>query len=230
MPAFSIPLSGLTASSEALSAIANNLANLNTVGYKDTRVLFRDLFYQSLGTSGGGDPIQLGAGTAVNSMPSLFTQGSVNPSGVATDVAIMQDGFFIGHWQKVDSLRGAVVALGFQRLRDIVVSCSILKLTPIGATQINPVVFWEHSLGCALVCRHFARKIKFAHPEKAYLGGLLHDLGILVNLWILPKEFWSSDGAGTIPTSSTPRSRVERLGHDPLRQWQNPSRTLGPDA
>jgi hypothetical protein len=48
MPAFSIPLSGRTASSEALSAIANNLANLNTVGYKDTRVLFRDLFYQSL--------------------------------------------------------------------------------------------------------------------------------------------------------------------------------------
>lgn len=95
MPAFSIPLSGLTASSEALSAIANNLANLNTVGYKDTRVLFRDLFYQTLGTSGDGDPIQLGAGTAVSSMPSLFTQGSVNPSGVATDMAIMQDGFFI---------------------------------------------------------------------------------------------------------------------------------------
>lgn len=95
MPAFSIPLSGLTASSEALSAIANNLANLNTVGYKDTRVLFRDLFYQTLGTSGGGDPIQLGAGTAVSSMPSLFTQGSVNPTGVSTDVAIMKDGFFV---------------------------------------------------------------------------------------------------------------------------------------
>jgi flagellar hook protein FlgE len=95
MPSFSIPLSGLTASSQALAAIANNLSNLNTVGYKDTRVLFRDLFYQSLGTSGGGDPIQLGAGTAVSSMPSLFTQGSVDSSGVATDVAIMQDGFFV---------------------------------------------------------------------------------------------------------------------------------------
>jgi flagellar hook protein FlgE len=95
MPSFSIPLSGLTASSEALSAIANNLSNLNTVGYKDTRVLFRDLFYQNLGTTGGGDPIQLGAGTTVSSMPSLFTQGSVDPSGVDTDVAIMQDGFFI---------------------------------------------------------------------------------------------------------------------------------------
>jgi flagellar hook protein FlgE len=63
--------------------------------YKDTRVLFRDLFYQSMGTSGGGDPIQLGAGTAVSAMPSLFTQGSVDSSGVATDVAINQDGFFV---------------------------------------------------------------------------------------------------------------------------------------
>jgi len=94
MPTFSIPLSGLTASSIALSAISNNLANLNTVGYKDTRVLFRDLFYQSLGTSGAGDPIQLGAGTTVSSMPAMFTQGSVDPSGVPTDVAIMGDGFF----------------------------------------------------------------------------------------------------------------------------------------
>src|ERR1700757_3518777 len=95
MPAFSIPLSGLTASSEALAAIANNLANLNTVGYKDTQVQFRDLFYQTLGTSGNGDPIQLGAGTAVAAMPSQFTQGSINPTSVDTDVAINQDGFFI---------------------------------------------------------------------------------------------------------------------------------------
>lgn len=93
-----------------------------------------------------------------------------------------------GHWQKVDSLRGAVVALGFQRLREIVVSCSILTLVP-GEAQINPIVFWEHSLGCALVCRQFARKINFPSPEKAYLGGLLHDLGIIVNLWLVPREF-----------------------------------------
>ncbi|MBI3646157.1 MAG: flagellar hook protein FlgE [Acidobacteriales bacterium] len=95
MPTFSIPLSGLTASSIALSTIANNLANLNTIGYKDSRVLFRDLFYQSLGTNGAGDAIQQGAGTAVSSIPASFTQGSVDPSGVATDVAILGDGFFV---------------------------------------------------------------------------------------------------------------------------------------
>jgi flagellar hook protein FlgE len=94
MPNFSIPLSGLTAESTALSAIANNLSNQNTTGYKDTSVLFSDLFYQNLGTTGSGDPIQVGAGTEVGSMPSLFTQGSVSSTGVPTDVAIQGSGFF----------------------------------------------------------------------------------------------------------------------------------------
>jgi len=104
MPTFSIPLSGLTTESTALSAIANNLANLNTTGYKDSAVQFRDLFYQNLGTSGAGDPIQLGAGAGVAATSSLFTQGNVNPTGVATDVAISGDGFFVA--QK-DARRGS---------------------------------------------------------------------------------------------------------------------------
>jgi flagellar hook protein FlgE len=94
MPNFSIPLSGLTAESTALSAIANNLTNQNTTGYKDTSVLFSDLFYQNLGTTGSGDPIQVGAGTEVGSMPALFTQGSISSTGVPTDVAIQGAGFF----------------------------------------------------------------------------------------------------------------------------------------
>jgi flagellar hook protein FlgE len=95
MPNFSIPLSGLTAEATALSAVANNLANQNTTGYKDTRVLFSDLFYQSLGTTGAGAPIQLGAGARVGSMPGTFTQGSVTATGVPTDVAIQGGGFFV---------------------------------------------------------------------------------------------------------------------------------------
>jgi HD-like signal output (HDOD) protein len=93
-----------------------------------------------------------------------------------------------GRWQKVDSLRGAVVGLGFQRVSDIAMSCGVMNMMPRDS-GVDPVAFWEHSLGCALVCRHFARKISFPDPGKAYLAGLLHDLGIVVNLWILPKEF-----------------------------------------
>jgi HD-like signal output (HDOD) protein len=94
-----------------------------------------------------------------------------------------------GRWQKVDSLRGAVVGLGFHRISDIAMSCGVLNLMPKESGGIDPVAFWEHSLGCALVCRHFARQISYPDPSKAYLAGLLHDIGIIANLWILPKEF-----------------------------------------
>ncbi|HEX3819435.1 MAG TPA: flagellar hook protein FlgE [Candidatus Sulfotelmatobacter sp.] len=94
MPNFSIPLSGLTSESAALSTIANNLSNQDTPGYKDKVVLFSDLFYQNLGSAGSGDPIQQGLGVQVADTPSLFTQGSVSSTGVPTDVAIQGSGFF----------------------------------------------------------------------------------------------------------------------------------------
>ncbi|MGA8764256.1 MAG: HDOD domain-containing protein, partial [Candidatus Sulfotelmatobacter sp.] len=94
-----------------------------------------------------------------------------------------------GRWQRLDSLHSAVVSLGFQPVSDIAISCGMLSLLPGRQTSIPPIVFWEHSLGCALVCRHLARQINFVDPEKAYLAGLLHDLGIIVNLWVLPGEF-----------------------------------------
>lgn len=94
-----------------------------------------------------------------------------------------------GRWQKIDSLRSAILGLGFRRVSDIAMSCGVLNLTPKDTRGIYPVVFWEHSLGCALVCRHFARTISYPDPRKAYLAGLLHDLGIVVNLWSFPEEF-----------------------------------------
>ena len=68
MPLFSIPLSGLTAASSALSVISNNLANLNTDGFKDQTTTFRDVFYQTAGSSGSGNPIQVGNGVQVQSV------------------------------------------------------------------------------------------------------------------------------------------------------------------
>ncbi|HLY66893.1 MAG TPA: flagellar hook protein FlgE [Chloroflexota bacterium] len=95
MPLFSIPLSGLTASSTAMSAIANNLANLNTVGYKGSDTQFADLFYQTLNTNGAGDPVQVGAGTAVAATSINMNSGSPETTGGPTDVAIMGSGFFV---------------------------------------------------------------------------------------------------------------------------------------
>lgn len=94
MPSFSTSLSGLNANSQALSVIANNLANLNTSAYKSESPQFRDLFYQQVGVDGAGNPIQIGVGSRISSIATQFTQGNVESTGVATDVAIQGEGFF----------------------------------------------------------------------------------------------------------------------------------------
>jgi HD-like signal output (HDOD) protein len=114
----------------------------------------------------------------------------------------MANSSLFGRAQEVQSLRGAVVSLGFHHVSDIAMTCGILNMFPGGKSSLDPVVFWEHALGCALVSRHIARKINFGDPGKAYLAGLLHDLGIIVNLWVLPKEFraaWEMGKAEGIP-------------------------------
>ncbi|MGH9352101.1 MAG: flagellar hook-basal body complex protein [Terriglobia bacterium] len=94
MPSFSIPVSGLESSDQALSVISNNLANMNTVAYKGVSPEFSDLLYQQLGSTGAGNPIEVGLGTKVSSTSTDFTQGNIQNTGVNTDVAIEGDGFF----------------------------------------------------------------------------------------------------------------------------------------
>jgi flagellar hook protein FlgE len=95
MASFSIPLTGLQAESTALNTIANNLANMNTTAFKSQSTQFSDLFYQQIGSSGAGDPIQVGAGTKVASNSTAFTQGSISSTGKGTDVALNGNGFFV---------------------------------------------------------------------------------------------------------------------------------------
>lgn len=95
MPNFSTPLSGLNSDQQALSVVANNLSNMNTIGYKDETTNFQDLFYQTLGTNGAGDSIQVGGGTSVSSISSNFNSGTITSTGVPADVAINGNGFFV---------------------------------------------------------------------------------------------------------------------------------------
>lgn len=116
------------------------------------------------------------------------TEMIAQDKSLAAQCLQMANSPLFGRWQKADSVRGAVVSLGFQRVSDIAMSCGVLNMMPRDSS-IDPVAFWEHSLGCAVVCRRFAGKIAYPNPGKAYLAGLLHDLGIIVNLWVLPREF-----------------------------------------
>jgi flagellar hook protein FlgE len=95
MASYSIPLTGFEADSTALNTIANDLSNMNTTAFKAQTTNFSDLFYQEIGSTGAGNPIQVGAGVKVASNETSFTQGSINSTGNATDVALNGNGFFV---------------------------------------------------------------------------------------------------------------------------------------
>jgi flagellar hook protein FlgE len=95
MASFAVPLSGLQASSSALNVIGNNLANLNTDGYKDESLSFGDIFAQAQTASGNGDPIQIGSGVMVDGTVSNFTSGSLDATGIAANMALQGNGFFV---------------------------------------------------------------------------------------------------------------------------------------
>jgi flagellar hook protein FlgE len=91
---FSAGLSGLNANSQALSVIGNNLANINTVGFKSSRVNFSDLVSQSVGAA-SEDPAQVGLGVGLGSISPIFKQGAIESTNEATNVAIQGNGFFV---------------------------------------------------------------------------------------------------------------------------------------
>lgn len=93
---------GMEAQQIAVDVIANNLANVNTTGFKRSAVNFKDLLYVTLeepGSSSTNNTVspsgsQVGTGTEVESISKIFTQGAPEPTGRSLDLAIQGDGFF----------------------------------------------------------------------------------------------------------------------------------------
>jgi flagellar hook protein FlgE len=95
MGAFSTPLSGLTAAQEQLQSVSNNLANIDTDGYKDQSLTFSDVFAQTGTRNGAGDPVQTGSGVSVSATDSDFTEGTLSSTSVSSNMAISGNGFFV---------------------------------------------------------------------------------------------------------------------------------------
>jgi putative nucleotidyltransferase with HDIG domain len=94
-----------------------------------------------------------------------------------------------GQAQPPKSIKGAVISLGLRRVETILLTCCLGQAFPAKKWVLDPVVFWRHSLGCAMVCRKFSEKLAAADAEKAYMTGLLHDIGFMVNCMVFSKEF-----------------------------------------
>jgi flagellar hook protein FlgE len=91
---FSAALSGLNAHGTYLSVIGNNLANINTIGFKSSSVTFQDLVSQTVGGA-SANPMQVGLGVTTGSISPSFSQGAIENTKEATNVAIQGGGFFV---------------------------------------------------------------------------------------------------------------------------------------
>jgi len=95
-------VTGLRSHQAFMDVVGNNIANVNTTGYKSSTVLFEDLLSQQLNgaglptaTQGGTNPAQIGLGVRLTGVSTNFAQGATQLTGRSTDFAIQGDGFFV---------------------------------------------------------------------------------------------------------------------------------------
>ena len=95
-------VAGLKNHQTRMDVIGNNIANVNTYGFKTSRATFQDMLSQTLSGAakpeenrGGVNPKQVGLGMTIASIDRIFTQGSLQTTGAQTDMAISGDGFFV---------------------------------------------------------------------------------------------------------------------------------------
>jgi len=89
----------------------------------------------------------------------------------------------------VETTRAAVMTLGIERVRSLLIALCMNQTVPGDKWVLDRNSFWRHSLGCALVTQTMARGIAYPDPEKAYLAGLIHDIGFLVNSCLYNADF-----------------------------------------
>ncbi|MDI9462144.1 MAG: flagellar hook protein FlgE [Bacillota bacterium] len=146
-------VTGLRNHQTKLDVIGNNIANVNTIGFKSSRVRFQDVFSQTLrGASapvdnrGGTNPVQVGMGMTIGAIDTLHTQGTPQFTGVGTDLAIDGKGYFVvTDGVNIYYTRDGALSVGPDG--DLVNSASGLKLLGWAADAAGNINTTEENLG-----------------------------------------------------------------------------------
>lgn len=117
---------------------------------------------------------------------------------------------------RISSIQHALVLLGFNVIRGIIISTSVFDIIAEAMAGL-----WEHSLGCALACGTVARELDFSDPEEYSVSGLLHDLGKVVAAVQLPKlkEEIDAKVRDKDMTYLDAEREVLGFGHDRINAW-----------
>ncbi len=98
---------------------------------------------------------------------------------------------FYGFPRKISTVTGAIVLLGFDAIRNLLLTTSILDLfsNKSRKTDFNREKLWDHSIGCAVGAKIIGSYLKYERVEELFVAGLLHDIGKIVEMLFLPKDF-----------------------------------------
>jgi HD-like signal output (HDOD) protein len=99
--------------------------------------------------------------------------------------------FYRTYPEKIVSVAFAVALLGFRATKDLVLSVSIFDLFTDFQDDLTSIVrgIWRHSITCAVASKIIAETIHYKNPEETFVNGLLHDMGKIVELQLMPREF-----------------------------------------
>jgi flagellar hook protein FlgE len=137
-------VSGLRGHQTMMDVIGNNIANINTAGYKSSQVVFEDTLSQVVksagspqGASGGSNPAQVGLGVKVGAITTNFSQGATQVTGRSTDITLQGDGFFVVK-QDGQTLYSRAGAFSFDALGNLVnPDGAIVQGWPAVAGKVN---------------------------------------------------------------------------------------------
>ena len=98
---------------------------------------------------------------------------------------------FYGFPQRISTITGAIVLLGFDAIRNLLLTTSVFDLFPNrkNTRLIRQEQFWDHSLGCAVAAKVLGNHLRYDKVEELFVSGLLHDIGKIVEMIFLPAAF-----------------------------------------
>jgi HD-like signal output (HDOD) protein len=110
---------------------------------------------------------------------------------IVSNILKLVNSSFYGFPSKIDSLSRAILVLGFETLRNAILSVSITQtLTKTNdPDEFSITDFWRHSIAAAVTCRQLSIRIPLEVPETCFVGGLLHDMGKVILSCFFNNEF-----------------------------------------
>ncbi len=151
---------------------------------------------------------------------------------LAAKLLMLVNSAFYGFPQKISSLSSAIILLGFNVIKSLIISASIFELM-----ENEDLELWEHSLGCAVICSVLAKRLEIKDPEEVSTAGLIHDIGKVAIKIELPKEHALIDETVSRKKISRREAELAVLGLDHsevggwlAKGWYLPDKLVEPVA